>query len=117
MMIIWLVAELTHLGVTKFIRLTSLPHVHSSISFRAELNNLSPVPVSIQTQLGENLKIKRNNGDKLVWQLEVFLAHIIEDVGSDNIGDMYKWRDSPRCRRTIMPGVESYSSLQKFWVG
>ena len=55
-MIIWLVAELTHLGV---IRLTSLPNVHSSISFRAELNNLSPVPVSIQTQLGENLKKKQ----------------------------------------------------------
>lgn len=49
-MIIWLIAELTHLGVTKF------KFKHSSISFRAELNNLSPVPVSIQTQLGENLK-------------------------------------------------------------
>lgn len=56
MMIIWLVAELTHLGVTKFIRKASLPNDHSSISFRAELNNLSPVLVSIQTQLGENLK-------------------------------------------------------------
>lgn len=55
-MIIWLVAELTHLGVTKFIRKVSLPNEHSSISFRAELNNLSPVLVSIQTQLGENLK-------------------------------------------------------------
>ena len=58
-MIIWLVAELTHLGVTKFIRLTSLPNEHSSTPFRAELNNLSPVLVSIQTQLGENLKKKQ----------------------------------------------------------
>lgn len=58
-MIIWLVAELTHLGVTKFIRLASSPNEHSSNLFRAELNNLSPVPVSIQTQLEENLKKKQ----------------------------------------------------------
>ena len=58
-MIIWLIAELTHLGVTKFILLASLQNEHSSISFRAELNNLSPVLVSIQTQLGENLKKKQ----------------------------------------------------------
>lgn len=59
MVIIWLVDELTHLGVTKFIWLASSPKVHSSFPFRAELNNLSPVPVSIQTQLEENLKKKQ----------------------------------------------------------
>jgi len=59
MMIIWLVAELTHLGVTKCIRLASLPNEHSSNPFRAELNNLWAVPASIQTQLGETLKKKQ----------------------------------------------------------